>query len=79
MGRPLTGSIRVSPSGRFEASIPSAKGSTQRVVATFDTQAEAQTQGITRQWVFLVKSLNGLALRGPRIEGISVVLRCEMF
>lgn len=43
MGRPLTGSIRVSPSGRFEASIPSAKGSTQRVVATFDTQAEAQT------------------------------------
>ena len=43
MARPLTGSIRVSPSGRFEASIPSAKGSTQRVVATFDTQAQAQT------------------------------------
>ena len=43
MGRPLTGSIRVSPSGRFEASIPSAKGSAQRVVATFDTQAQAQT------------------------------------
>lgn len=41
MARPLTGSIRLLPSGRFQASVPEAPGSTRRMAETFDSRREA--------------------------------------
>lgn len=41
MARPLSGTLRQLPSGRWEASVPLHTGSTHRVYATFDTRVAA--------------------------------------